>query len=174
MISNDPQTARFLRKGNDRHIAIDRLRANQTGTNTRRWDWKQVRECLVDPKTWGWSLMYLLAALPSGGLAAFGPLITRGMGYDAYETTLLQMPSGLIAIILLWSATWVTNRWRMRFAVVAGLTLLPIGGALGLLFIPRDRAAPLLVCFYVAMTFGVLNPLLLRCASLPLLLDTGS
>jgi hypothetical protein len=106
--------------------------------------------------------MYLLAALPSGGLAAFGPLISRGMGYDSYETILLQTPSGAISIILLWSATWVTNRIKMRFLVVAGLTLVPIGGALGLLFAPRDRAAPLLVCFYVAMTFGVLNPLLLR------------
>lgn len=32
MLPNSPTTAKFLRKGNDRVIAIDRLKENQTGT----------------------------------------------------------------------------------------------------------------------------------------------
>jgi hypothetical protein len=162
MLPNDPQTARFLRKGNDRHIALDRLRANQTGANTGQWNWAHVRECVKDPKTWGWSFMYLLVATPSGGLGAFGPLITRGMGYDAFEAILMQIPTGAVQIVLLWCSTWVTNRVRLRFPVVAVMTLLPIAGAVGLLLVPRDQPGALLACYYVAMTLAVLNPLVLR------------
>lgn len=106
--------------------------------------------------------MYLLTALPSGGFGAFGPIITRGFGYSSFQTILMQMPTGVIQIILLWTCTWVTNRIKLRFPVVALVTLLPIAGAVGLLLVPRDQSGSLLACYYIAMTLSVINPLLLR------------
>lgn len=106
--------------------------------------------------------MYLLTALPSGGFGAFGPIITRGFGYSSFQTILMQMPTGVIQIILLWTCTWVTNRIKLRFPVVAFVTLLPIAGAIGLLLVPRAQSGSLLACYYVAMTLAVINPLVLR------------
>lgn len=64
LLPNHPATAKFLRHGNDRAIAIERLRENNTGTKNSTWKWYQVRECLSEPRTWGVSL--LLGATSSG------------------------------------------------------------------------------------------------------------
>ncbi len=61
MMPNSPTTARFLRKGDDRLIALDRIRDNNTGefdlwleltagTKSSKWKWGQVRETFCDPK----------------------------------------------------------------------------------------------------------------------------
>lgn len=51
LLPNSPTTAKFLRNGNDRLIAIDRLRENNTGTKTSTFKWDQFWETLRDPKT---------------------------------------------------------------------------------------------------------------------------
>ena len=57
MLPNSPATARFLRHGNDRVIALERLRENNTGTKTSKWKWPQFWETMRDPKTWMWTVM---------------------------------------------------------------------------------------------------------------------
>ena len=59
MLPNSPTTARFLRNGNDRLIAIERLRENNTGTKASTWKWNQFWEAMRDLKTWGWFLIML-------------------------------------------------------------------------------------------------------------------
>jgi MFS family permease len=44
LLPNSPTTAKFLRHGNDRLIAIDRLRENNTGTKSSKFQWRQFRE----------------------------------------------------------------------------------------------------------------------------------
>lgn len=50
--------ARFW-KGRERDIAIERLRANQTGIISRKWRWDHVLEALLDLKTWGWFFLVM-------------------------------------------------------------------------------------------------------------------
>ncbi|GHJ88991.1 hypothetical protein NliqN6_5393 [Naganishia liquefaciens] len=166
LLPNHPATAKFLRHGNDRAIAIERLRENNTGTKNSTWKWYQVRECLSEPRTWGWALMYMMCSIPSGGLSAFGGIITKGFGFSAFESVLMQMPTGCIQIICLVFCIWVTNKIKMRFPVVAVMTLFPIGGAVGLLMVPRSQPKSLLGCYYVALVLGVLQPLMYSWANL--------
>lgn len=77
MLPNSPTTAKFLRHGNDRLIAIDRLRENNTGTKSSKFKWNQVKETYTDPKTYIWAAMWFCTATPSGGIGAFGGLITK-------------------------------------------------------------------------------------------------
>jgi MFS family permease len=72
MLPNSPTTAKCLHKGNDRLIAIDRLKENNTGTKSSTFKWGQVREAFGDPKTYMWAGMWLCGAIPSGGFFAFG------------------------------------------------------------------------------------------------------
>lgn len=51
LMPNSPTTAKFLHKGNDRLIAIERLRENNTGTKSSKWQWYQVKETFIDPKS---------------------------------------------------------------------------------------------------------------------------
>ncbi|KAJ9119020.1 hypothetical protein QFC22_003509 [Naganishia vaughanmartiniae] len=166
LLPEHPATAKFLRHGNDRAIALERLRDNNTGTKNSTWKWDQVRECLTEFKTWGWALMFLCCALPSGGFGAFGGIITKGFGFDAFEAVLMQMPTGAIQIVVLIFSIWLTNKIKMRFPVIAVLTLFPIAGAVGLLKVPRDQPKSLLGCYYVALILGVLQPLMYSWANL--------
>jgi hypothetical protein len=67
MLPNSPTTAKFLSKGNNRVIAIERLRSNNMGTENKIWKWSQFYEAMMDPKTWGWALLLFCVACPSGG-----------------------------------------------------------------------------------------------------------
>ena len=62
MLPNSPTTARFLKRGNDRLIAIDRLRENNTGTKASKFKRSQMWETFRDPKTWIWAGMWFCAA----------------------------------------------------------------------------------------------------------------
>lgn len=70
------------------------------------------------------------------------------------------MPTGAIQIVMLIFCIWLTNKIKMRFPVVAVMTLFPIGGAIGLLMVPRNQPKSLLGCYYVALVLGVLQPLM--------------
>lgn len=59
LLPNSPTTAKFLRNGDDRLIALERLRENNTGTKSSTWKWEQVWETWRDPKTYMWAAMYL-------------------------------------------------------------------------------------------------------------------
>lgn len=59
LMPNSPTTAKFLRNGDDRLIALERLRENNTGTKSNQWKWNQVWETWRDPKTYMWAGMYL-------------------------------------------------------------------------------------------------------------------
>jgi len=59
MMPNSPTTARFLRHGDDRLIALHRIRENNMGTKSSKWDWAQFRQTYKDPKTYMWGAMFL-------------------------------------------------------------------------------------------------------------------
>jgi len=50
-LDNDIASARFL-TNHEKAQAIERLRANQTGTGSNEYKWDQVVETLLEPKTW--------------------------------------------------------------------------------------------------------------------------
>ena len=53
VLDSDIESARFLTP-HEKEQAIERLRANQTGTGSREWKWDQVIEVLLDPKAYVW------------------------------------------------------------------------------------------------------------------------
>ena len=69
LMPNSPTTAKFLRNGDDRIIALDRLKENNTGTKSSTFKWSQVWETYRDIKV-------------SGGYSAAGARLTgrHGLG----------------------------------------------------------------------------------------------
>ena len=56
VMPDSPMEAKFL-KGDDKLIAIERLRANQMGVASRVWKWDHLLESFLDMKTWFWFAM---------------------------------------------------------------------------------------------------------------------
>jgi hypothetical protein len=71
-LDSDIESARFLTP-EEKKMAVERLRANQTGTGTREWKWNQVLEVFVDPKSYIWLGIVMLPNIGASGrwLVAF-------------------------------------------------------------------------------------------------------
>lgn len=161
VLPDSPTTARFLTH-EEKILAVERLRANNTGTETKTWKWAQARESLLDPKTYAWFSMLFLISIPSGGISTFGPLIVKSFGYNQLNTILLQMPFGAVQICATLLGGYAATRWKLKFPVLIALTLPPIAGAAALLHIPRGAAhkGALLGAYYIVSFYPGISPLI--------------
>lgn len=161
MLDNDIPTARFLTE-EEKPMAIERLRANQTGTGSREFKFSHVLEALLEPKTYLWIGMSMLLNVGASVTNTFGPLILSGLGFDAYTTSLLNMPFGAMQLIVIFLGSFLAQRARIKGAVLAVLVLPVVAGLAVLYAVPRGSShqAPLLVGYYLlAFLFGG-NPLI--------------
>ncbi|KAL5526554.1 hypothetical protein ACEPAF_8278 [Sanghuangporus sanghuang] len=166
-LPDSPATAKFL-KGNDRVLALERLRDNNMGTESKVWKWDQFWEAFRDLKTYLWFSMLFLAACPSGGIGAFGTLIIQGFGFDSFESILFNMPFGVLTVVAIFVGAWLCNKIKLRFPVIILLCLFPIAGSTAMLKLGRgsEYRGKLLACYYVLSVMGGIQPMLYAWAPL--------
>ncbi|KAI1114000.1 major facilitator superfamily domain-containing protein [Nemania sp. NC0429] len=155
-LDNDIASARFLSE-DDKPKAVERLRANQTGTGSREFKWGHVREMLLEPKTWIFVALSVFINAGASVTNTFGPLILNGLGFDKYLTSLLNIPFGFFQWVIILSASWAVQRFRNKSAVMVVFVLPVIAGLAVLYTVPRTpgHSAPLLVGYYLlAFLFG--------------------
>ncbi|KAM5435573.1 hypothetical protein McanMca71_005824 [Microsporum canis] len=159
-LDNDIPSARFLTEY-EREQAIERLRANQTGTRATEFRWPQVLEALGELKTYLWIAMSLLLNIGAAVTNTFGPLILNGFGYDKYITSLLNIPFGAVQVVVILLASFCAQRFRSKSFILI-LLILPVITGLAILYaLPPDSSHSILVLAYylLAFIFGG-NPLI--------------
>ncbi|KZN84546.1 Allantoate permease [Penicillium chrysogenum] len=97
-LPDSPTTARFLTE-EERLIAIERLKANQTGFKNSTIDKSQIMEAFMDVKTWLLAILILAGNIPNGGFTAFNGLVLQGFGFSTFHTLLLGIPGGAVVFI---------------------------------------------------------------------------
>ncbi|KAF9006033.1 major facilitator superfamily domain-containing protein [Cyathus striatus] len=154
VLPDSPIKAKFLNH-NEKIIALERLRANNQGTESKVWKWDQVCDLLKDPKSYLWFLLLFVCAVPSGGIGAFGPLIIQGFGFNQFNTILFNIPFNAFQVIVTLAAAYVSTQIKLKWPVIFGLTLPPIAGASALLALGRgaEMRNKLLGCYYVPMLY---------------------
>lgn len=70
-LDNDIPSARFLSE-EDKPKAIERLRANQTGTGSREFKWSHIWELALEPKTYLWIGLAMLLNVGASVTNTFG------------------------------------------------------------------------------------------------------
>ena len=154
-------SAKFLR-GDDKLLAIERLRMNQMGISSGVWRWDHVRECFLDVKTWIWFCMLTAVSIPSGGITTFGPLIVKSFGFDSFTTILFNMPFGAVQLVATLGGAFAATRWKVKSPVLAFLCLPPIIGIsllLNLEHTPGNRGV-LLFAYYLTSVYPAISPLI--------------
>ncbi|KAK0219377.1 major facilitator superfamily domain-containing protein [Armillaria nabsnona] len=161
VLPDSPAKARFL-SHDEKIIAIERIRANNQGTETKIWKWAQVLEVFLDLKTYLWFSLLFLCAVPSGGIGAFGPLIIQGFGFNSFDTILFNIPFSAVQVIVTLLAAEISTRLKLKWPVVFALSLPPIAGASALYTLGRgvELRNTLLGCYYVLSFFTGLQPML--------------
>lgn len=86
-LPDKPQTAKFLTEA-ERQGAVERIKANQTGTVNNAISWYQVREALTDYKIWLLFFTQLANQTPNGAILTVG---RRDAQYSIQELTCLSV-----------------------------------------------------------------------------------
>lgn len=136
----------------EKEMAVERLRWNQTGVKNITFKRYQLLEALWDPKTWFLFFFGLSTQVVNGSVSNFGTLIIKGFGYSSLVTTLLQIPYGAIIIFAVLSAMYFQRSLPgQKRSVVAAIYVLPaLAGVAGIHALPSDKSHARLACYYVS------------------------
>lgn len=147
LLPNSPTTIRGFTH-QEKLLLIARMRRNQTGVEQQFIHWGQVKEAYLDYKTWLFTLLGFVSAIPNGGISNFSTLVIQGLGFDTLHTTLLGIPQG--ALVVIWIGLGALANKRMppnsRTLVCAFFMLPTMAGALGFLLAPSDAYVGRLIC----------------------------
>ena len=162
LLDSDIPSARFLDE-HQKAQAIERLRANQTGTGSNEFKWAQVLEMCYDPKSLLWLGMTLLLNIGAAVTNAFGPTLISNFGFDKYVTALLNLPFGFLQFICIIAASYAVQKWRYKSAVLAAFVV-PVIAGLAILYAEGvsshfNQGAALAGYYLLAFLFGG-NPLI--------------
>ncbi|TKW59111.1 putative transporter [Colletotrichum tanaceti] len=159
VLDNDIPSARFL-TDREKLQAIERLRANQTGTGSRDFKWSQVAEALYEPKSWLFIGMAVCLNVTAAVTNTFGPIVISGFGFDSERSSLLNIPFGFVQLVVIFPASYLAHRFRIKSAFLAAILAPVLAGAVMLYVLGRDSVPPLLAAYYMlAFLFGG-NPLI--------------
>ncbi|UPL03170.1 hypothetical protein LCI18_014104 [Fusarium solani-melongenae] len=92
---DQPVEGRFLSR-KEAFIAVHRKKDDNTGIQNNVFKWYQVKEALIDWKSWVICLFFLCMNVSNGGLNTFSAQIVSGFGFSRLNTVLLGMPTGVI------------------------------------------------------------------------------
>ncbi|KIM92813.1 hypothetical protein OIDMADRAFT_139014 [Oidiodendron maius Zn] len=100
LLPDNPVQARFLSQM-QRTIAVERMRRGQTGIENTHFKSYQVKEALLDPKTWLLVVMTLSIQMVNGAVSGFGAIIVSSFGFNGLHSVLLTGGLGGIVFVLL-------------------------------------------------------------------------
>ena len=101
-----PVNAWFLTP-EERIVAVERLRQGQTGVRCQTIKGYQIKEALMDVKTYLIFMMMMCAYTVNGAVSGFGPLIVSTFGWNTLQSILLQFPIGGISWLGILAAGFV-------------------------------------------------------------------
>lgn len=129
-------------------LLIARVRHNQTGVEKRDINSVQIREAYLDYKTWIFTLLGFVSAIPNGGISNFSTLVIQGLGFDTPHTALLGIPQGVLVAIWIGLGALANSYMppNSRTLVCAIFMLPTIAGGLGFLLAPADAYVGRLIC----------------------------
>lgn len=127
---------------------ISRMRKSQTGVESKGINWRQVKDAYMDYKTWLFTLLGFVSAVPNGGISNFSTLVIQGLGFDTLHTALLGVPQGILVVFWIGLGALANSRMppNSRTLVCAVFMLPTIAGALGFLLAPTDAYVGRLIC----------------------------
>ncbi|PVF97423.1 MFS general substrate transporter [Serendipita vermifera] len=146
LFPDSPTSAKFLNE-QEKVVVIKRIKANQSGVETKTWKWEQFFEAIKDPKAYIFMLYAVLANFV-GGIGIQYSLIIKDFGFNVMQTTLLNIPSGACMIIVVTFSMWMLRKFPNARGWISVLSYIPsIISAILMIALPNTRIG-LLIAFY--------------------------
>ncbi|KAL7904995.1 major facilitator superfamily domain-containing protein [Trichoderma velutinum] len=157
-LPDNPMTSRLSNR--EKAIAVIRLRDDTTGIENKTFKRSQFFEALRDPHTWLICLLTTAINIPNAAVSTFQATIIQGLGYTATQAALISIPSGVVAIIAIWGASYTSFKFNNRSVVII-LLLVPgiLGGGL-MAFLPSHDKIGRLIGTYLTNTIPSSTPII--------------
>jgi len=162
LVPSSPATAWFL-TADERVVAVERLRRGRAGVRCAKFKAAQVREALLDAKTWLIFVMMASAYTTNGAVSGFGPLIVKTFGWSTLHSILFQFPLGALCFITILATGWLSSRVRNARIALLVLCCLPVIAGCAVIWRSRwtYRAAAPVVGYSIIGTFGAVVSLVI-------------
>ncbi|PSK60735.1 MFS transporter-like protein 73 [Elsinoe australis] len=160
---DSPGEARYL-STEDRLKAVDRLKANQQGIVSHKFNWAHVREAVTEPKYWLYMIMVIAVNAGASVSSVFGSIILQNLaGFNADQAVLLNMPFGALQFVSILAASYLAYRFKRKSPFLLGLVTIVIIGVALLVALPKTKAnkGGLLAGYYLIAFVYAINPLLI-------------
>ncbi|KAK4055955.1 hypothetical protein OIO90_002948 [Microbotryomycetes sp. JL221] len=148
----------------DRTKAVERLRSNNTGIGGKQdFKWKQVFELFSEPKTYLFLLMSVCVNMGAAVVSVFSPLILQGLaGFDKFTTTLLNIPFGILQVVVIYLASYIATRFKSKSIPFAVFMVPVVVGCALLMALPRTplNKSALLFGYYMLSFIFSANPII--------------
>ncbi|KAJ9137063.1 Major facilitator superfamily transporter [Pleurostoma richardsiae] len=152
-LPGSPLTTKLLTE-RERAMVVDRIKSNGTGVENKKFKWSQFREAMIDLKTWLLFLFAVTSNSPNGGLTSFQGLIIKGMGFSTLQTTVIQMPSGAVQLVICPLACYFASRYPNSRLFIMLLCLIPfLVGIIGLWLVDEGKPYGRLVCLWICFAY---------------------
>ncbi|KAJ5524309.1 hypothetical protein N7513_009429 [Penicillium frequentans] len=157
-LPDNPMTSRLTHE--EKIIAIERLRENQTGIENKHFKRSQFVEVFRDPQTYFIVVIVTAMDVPNAAVSSFTSLIIKNIGFTTKQTELLNIPNGAVSIVAILLATWTASRYDQRCLCIAAVLLCSLLGSCLLAFSPTDMKAAQLAGNYLVQVVGSALPLM--------------
>ncbi|EUC36327.1 hypothetical protein COCCADRAFT_88489 [Bipolaris zeicola 26-R-13] len=160
---DSPGEARFL-SPEDRLKAIERLKANQQGIISHKFNWSHVFEAWTEPKYWLYMIMVISVNAGAAVSSVFGAIILQNLaGFTPDEAVLLNMPFGALQFISILLASYLAYRFKRKSPFLLILVTIVIVGVSLLVALPKEKKnkGGLLAGYYLIAFVYAINPLLI-------------
>ncbi|KAF2227175.1 major facilitator superfamily domain-containing protein [Elsinoe ampelina] len=147
-IPDSPLKAKFLSDA-EKVVLLRHIASNRTTVSNYKFTKSQLVDLAKDPQTYFLTILMILTMTPSGVIAAYSTTLISGFGYGPRHAALLNIPSGLVAVIFIMGSAWGFQKYQSRGFWLA-LVCVPgmIGGGL-MSFMPRSQKGALLAGVYL-------------------------
>ncbi|KAH8879259.1 MFS general substrate transporter [Thozetella sp. PMI_491] len=95
VMPKSPTSARFL-SDDDKILAVERMRAGQTGIENDGFKMYQVKEAFLDLKTWAFVIIAFSCELVNGAVSGFSTIIITSFGFDPFQSVLVAGAMGAV------------------------------------------------------------------------------
>ncbi|GJN68466.1 hypothetical protein PLICBS_002509 [Purpureocillium lilacinum] len=153
-LPDSPMKAKCFNE-DEKRLMVERVRANETGIQNRKYKKPQIKEALTDPVVWCYILLQLTSTLIIGGLSTFSNLIIKSFGFTYLQTQLLNIAQGAVTIGVMVGGAWTATVTRQTAFVMHGWSVPAIIGTAVIYSIAptHDTRIGLLIAFYCTQFF---------------------
>ncbi|CEJ80412.1 hypothetical protein VHEMI00594 [[Torrubiella] hemipterigena] len=165
LLPDTPTTAWFLNEV-DRKKAVDRVNENMMGVKDDEFKWYQVRECLLDPKTYFLLVINFASVIPNGAEQGFTSIVISGLGFNHLNTLLLQSAKYVFQAAFVLTLTTLSSKMRnVRTYWMAFAYAVAIVGVVLVRQLPPENKWGRYSGFVILISFTANMPLILSIIS---------